>query len=147
VGADPGVAALQDIALLSGMYGMFGGILHAFALARSAGVGATRFAPTLRRWLASMDSTIETTAQQLDSGDYVTGVVSNLGMQAAAFANLVAAAEDQGVSPELITPMQSLLQRRVAQGHGDEDVVGVIELLTTTDDSPATTDDEENRTR
>jgi 3-hydroxyisobutyrate dehydrogenase-like beta-hydroxyacid dehydrogenase len=129
VGADPGAAALQDIALLSGMYGMMSGFLHAFALVRSAGVEATEFAPMLQRWLASMGGLVEQTARQVDSGDHVTGVVSNLAMQAAGFANIVAAAEDQGISPELLTPLRSLFDRRLAQGFGHEDVTGVIDLL------------------
>jgi 3-hydroxyisobutyrate dehydrogenase-like beta-hydroxyacid dehydrogenase len=131
VGSDPGAAALQDIALLSGMYGMMSGFLHAFALVRSAGVEATAFAPMLQRWLAGMDGLVEREARRIDTGDYATGVVSNLAMQAAGYANLVTAAEEQGVSPELITPLRSLFDRRVAAGHGHEDVTGVIDLLPT----------------
>ncbi|MFE5870036.1 hypothetical protein ACFQ6V_15495 [Streptomyces roseifaciens] len=46
-GAEPGLAALLDIALLSGMYGLFSGVFHALALADSANVPAAEFVPLL----------------------------------------------------------------------------------------------------
>jgi 3-hydroxyisobutyrate dehydrogenase-like beta-hydroxyacid dehydrogenase len=54
VGADHGLAALYDIALLSAMYGASMGELHAFAMIRSAGVAAAEFAPLLQRWMATV---------------------------------------------------------------------------------------------
>lgn len=68
-------------------------------------------------------------AAQLESGDYGKGVVSNLAMQVAGNATLLATAEEQGVSPELLTPYMTLLERRLADGHGEEDPTGVVELL------------------
>jgi 3-hydroxyisobutyrate dehydrogenase-like beta-hydroxyacid dehydrogenase len=132
VAADPGGAALQDIALLSAMYGQMMGVLHAFALVRSGGVEATAFAPLLNSWLTAMSGFTEEAARQIDAGDYGGEVVSSLGMQAAAFGHLLQAATEQGVSPELIAPLEPLLQRRVADGHGAENVAGVVELLTIT---------------
>ena len=129
MGADPGLAALYDLALLSGMYGVYGGILHAFALVRSAGVAATEFAPMLSRWLDGMGDLIDDTAAQIDSDDYATGVVSNLAMQTAAFPNFFEVAREQGISTDLIAPLYGFMQRRVADGYGHEDVTGVIELL------------------
>jgi 3-hydroxyisobutyrate dehydrogenase-like beta-hydroxyacid dehydrogenase len=129
VGADAGLAALHDIALLSGMYGMFVGSLHALALVRSAGIGATTFAPLLRRYIESMVGFVDGAAEQIDKQDYTIGVVSNMGMQSTAFVNLIDTARDQGVSPELLAPLGPLMARRVAAGHGDEDLAGVVELL------------------
>lgn len=129
LGDDPGFAALHDIALLSGMYGMIGGTLHAFALIRSAGLSTREFAPLLNRWLQAMSVWPAGAAEQIDAGDYGKDVVSNLGMQAAAFANFFTSAEEAGISAELLAPLNSLMQRRVADGHGQEDLTGVIELL------------------
>ncbi len=131
VGGDHGLAALYDIALLSAMYGAGMGELHAFAMVRSAGVKATEFAPLLQRWTAMVGGFHERTAELVDSRDYTRDVVSSLGMQAAAYHNLIDAAHEQGVSPELIAPLYPLMLRRVAEGHGHEDNVGVIELLFT----------------
>ncbi|UMP04717.1 NAD(P)-dependent oxidoreductase [Amycolatopsis sp. EV170708-02-1] len=129
LGADPGLAPLHDIALLSGMYGYFVGVIQAYALVGSAGVKAREFAPLLRGWLDAMGGFLERSAEQIDDGDYVTDVVSNIEMQAAAYPNLAQAAKDQGISAELLTPLQSLMDKRVADGHGAEDLIGVIELL------------------
>jgi 3-hydroxyisobutyrate dehydrogenase-like beta-hydroxyacid dehydrogenase len=129
LGDDPGFAALQDLALLSGMYGMITGTLHAFALVRSAGVSTREFAPLLSRWVSGMGGWPAAAAEQIDAGDYGKDVVSNLGMQAAAYVNFFTAAEEQGISAELLAPLNSLMQRRVADGYGHEDLTGVIELL------------------
>ncbi|MER7011334.1 NAD(P)-binding domain-containing protein [Saccharopolyspora sp. NPDC000359] len=129
LGEDPGLAPLHDIALLCGMYGMFGGALHAFALVRSAGRSAAEFAPMVRRYVETMGVHAEAMAARIDAGDYANDVTSNLAMQAAAYGNFLVAAEEAGVSTELITPVHSLLQRRVADGHGHEDTASLVELL------------------
>ncbi|KAA5832014.1 NAD(P)-binding domain-containing protein [Saccharopolyspora hirsuta] len=129
LGDDAGAAALQDLALLSGMYGVIAGALHAFALVRSTGGSTREFAPLLSEWLQGMVTWPVAAAEQIDAGDYGENVVSNLGMQAAGFANHFIAAEEQGISAELLRPLHELMQRRVADGHGHEDVVGVVELL------------------
>ncbi|MDA3647600.1 NAD(P)-binding domain-containing protein [Saccharopolyspora indica] len=129
LGEDPGLAPLHDIALLNSMYGMFGGVLHAFALVRSAGGSAAEFAPMARRYVDTMGAYAEVMAARIDAGDYADDVTSNLAMQAAAYANFLDTAEEAGVSTELITPIHSLLQRRVADGHGHEDTASLVELL------------------
>ncbi|MGW0988181.1 NAD(P)-dependent oxidoreductase [Streptomyces sp. NPDC002486] len=129
VGADPGFAALHDVALLSAMSGMFAGIAHAFALIRPEDIAPKDFAPLLVDWLTAMAPAAHQSAEGLHSGDYTRDVVSNLAMQVAGNATLLRTAEEQGVSPELLTPYMRLMERRLAQGHGDEDGTGVVELL------------------
>ncbi|MEU5390872.1 NAD(P)-dependent oxidoreductase [Streptomyces tibetensis] len=131
VGADPGFAALHDVALLSAMSGMFAGIAHAFALIRPEDIAPKDFAPLLVDWLTAMAPAAHQSAERLQSGDYTRGVVSNLAMQVAGNATLLRTAEEQQVSPELLTPYTELMERRLAQGHGDEDETGVVELLDT----------------
>ncbi|MER8221074.1 NAD(P)-binding domain-containing protein [Streptomyces sp. NPDC094143] len=129
VGTDPGFAALHDVALLSAMNGMFAGMLHAFALVRPEDIAPNDFAPLLADWLTAMAPAVHQTAEQLHSGDYTKGVVSSLAMQAAGVPTFLRTAEEQRVSPELLTPYLELMRRRVAQGHGNEDGTGMIELL------------------
>jgi 3-hydroxyisobutyrate dehydrogenase-like beta-hydroxyacid dehydrogenase len=130
LGTDPGLAALHDLALLSGMYGMFGGALHALALVRSENVEASEFTSLLLiPFLDAMADGLAHAARQIDAGDYVLDVTANLEMQAAAYPNLIRASQDQGVAVDLIAPMQALMERRVADGHGDEDIAGLIELI------------------
>jgi hypothetical protein len=68
-------------------------------------------------------------AEHLESGDYTQGVVSNLAMMVEGNATLLRTAEEQGVSPELLTPFMDLMARRLADGHPDESTAGVIDLL------------------
>ncbi|MEU3255107.1 NAD(P)-binding domain-containing protein [Streptomyces sp. NPDC006997] len=129
VGADPGFAALHDVALLSAMYGMFAGAAHAFALIRREDIDPVSFAPLLADWLAAMAPAVHQTAAQLRSGDYTQGVVSPLAMQVAGTPTFLSTAEQQGVSPELLTPYFALLRRRLEEGGGAEDLTGVVDLL------------------
>ncbi|MEV6805445.1 NAD(P)-binding domain-containing protein [Streptomyces sp. NPDC051132] len=130
-GADAGLAALYDVALLSGMYGMFAGLTHAFALVRGTEVAPENLAAPLVRWLDAMAGSAHDTAARLTSGDYTTGVVSHLAMQVAGSETLVRTAAEQGVSAELLTPFLELMRRRLADGHGAEDTTGLVDLLRT----------------
>ncbi|GAB3428771.1 NAD(P)-dependent oxidoreductase [Flindersiella endophytica] len=126
VGVDPGFAALHDVALLSAMDGMFAGVTHAFALVHKENIAPKEFAPLLAGWLGAMASFVGRMAERLESGDYTTGVVSNLAMQAVGSATLERTAEEQGVSNELLAPYHDLMRRRVDAGHGDEDGAGLV---------------------
>jgi hypothetical protein len=129
VGADPGLAALHDVALLSAMDGMFAGVAHAFALIRSERLPAGDVAPLLVEWLTAMLPSVYRTAEQLDRADYTTGVTSGLAMQVTGNATLLRTAAEQGVSDELLRPWADLLARRLAGGHGAEDTTGVVDEL------------------
>ncbi|MFF9853590.1 NAD(P)-dependent oxidoreductase [Streptomyces litmocidini] len=130
VGEDAGFAALHDVALLSGMYGMFAGAAHAFALIRREDIDPVAFAPLLSGYLSAMaDPYVLQTADRLKSGDLTTGVVSRLAMQVAGTPTFLATAEGQGVSTELLRPYFELMRRRLDVGSGEEDLTGVVDLL------------------
>ncbi|MBF6167359.1 NAD(P)-dependent oxidoreductase [Streptomyces gardneri] len=129
VGADAGFAALYDIALLSGMWGMFAGAAHAFALIGGEDISPVEFAPLLVGYQQAMAGYAYGTAAQLASGDYAEDVESNLAMMVTTNATLLRTAAEQGVSPELLTPFMALMQRRVAEGGGNESTTGVVDLL------------------
>ncbi|MEU8216942.1 NAD(P)-binding domain-containing protein [Micromonospora taraxaci] len=129
VGEDAGFAALYDVALLSAMYGMFAGAAHAFALIRREDIDPAALAPLLADWLVAMAPTVHHTADQLRHGDYTRGVVSRLAMQVAGTPTFLSTAEGQGVSTELLSPYFDLMRRRLAEGGGEEDLTGVIDML------------------
>lgn len=130
VGADPGHAALYDVALLSAMTGMFAGITHAFALVGGEKeLDLARFAGLLTEWLAAMAPAGQEMAAPLAGGDHTEGVTSNLAMMAAANDTFLATAREQAVDPGLLVPYMELMRRRVAQGHGDEGLSGLVPLL------------------
>lgn len=129
LGADAGLAPLYDLALLTGMWGMFAGALHATALVGTEKVEAREFMLLLVPWINAMTGGLPSMAEQVDTGDYTKEVVSNLGMQAVAYVNLIEASQAQGVSTELIAPMHDLMKRGVGAGHGNADLSSLIELL------------------
>ncbi|MGP4114218.1 NAD(P)-binding domain-containing protein [Streptomyces sp. 4N509B] len=133
VGADPGAASALDLALLTAMYGLFGGFLQALAMVGAApwaGAG-TLSEFTMARvlpWLNGMMTGLPEMARQLDAGETVAAQ-SPLAMQAAAFDNLTDTCRALGVSPELIAPMGELLKRAVERGLGDGDLPSLVGLL------------------
>ncbi|KPI20771.1 6-phosphogluconate dehydrogenase NAD-binding protein [Actinobacteria bacterium OV450] len=132
VGEDPGHAALYDVALLSGMYGLFAGISHAFALIEGEDIAPKELAPLLSEWLGAMGFFVGNAADRLTSRDFTTGVVSNLAMQVAGSGTLLRTAAEQGVSAELLTPYLDLMRRRLdaaPEAHSGEDTAGAITLL------------------
>ncbi|MFI0779684.1 NAD(P)-dependent oxidoreductase [Streptomyces sp. NPDC021212] len=129
VGEDAGSAALHDAALLSAMTGMFAGVSHAFALMRGSEAAPREFAALLVEWLTAMAPSANGVATHLETGDYTLGVTSNLVMMVEGNGTLLRTAEEQGISPELLSPFMALMERRLAGGHGDEGTTGVIDLL------------------
>ncbi|MFR9722579.1 NAD(P)-dependent oxidoreductase [Streptomyces sp. MS19] len=131
VGEDAGLAALHDVALLTAMTGMFAGVTQAFALVGGADVAPGDFAGLLADWLGAMTGSVHEVAAQLEGGDLTKGVTSSLAMMAAGNGTLVRTAEEAGVGNELLAPFMALMERRVAQGHGDEGLAGLPGLLRT----------------
>jgi len=139
LGADPGLASLYDLALLSGMYGMFAGALHAIALVASERVPAASLTELLLPWLQAMTSGLPSLAEQVDTGDHSSE--SPLAMQAAALANIVEASRAQGISPELMLSIQRLVERGVAAGHGADDLSSLVGLVAGSGRTPVAVED------
>lgn len=129
VGEDPGLAALYDLSLLTGMYGMAAGVAQAFAMTGSEGIPAREFAPLLRDWVVAMtDGVVPGTAEALDTDQHLTDV-SNLAMNREAFPNFLQAYADQGLRADLFEPFQALLDRAVEAGHGADGFSRLVTLL------------------
>ncbi|MBF6291624.1 NAD(P)-dependent oxidoreductase [Nocardia farcinica] len=116
-GADAGLAALVDFALLSAMYAMYGGFFHGAALVGSAGISATDFAGRAGAWLTAMAQLLPRYGAVIDGGDYTTDV-QHLDFQKAAFDAIVRASRDAGVALDIVAPIKTLIDRQVADGHG-----------------------------
>ena len=129
LGADPGLASLHDLALLSGMYGVFAGFFHATALVGSEGIRSGSFLKLLAPWMAAMMGELPGYAKKIDSGRHDVDVVSNLGMQAASLDNILTASREQGVATDLLDPTLELFRRRAGAGFGHEDISGIFELI------------------
>ncbi|MFI1017345.1 NAD(P)-dependent oxidoreductase [Streptomyces sp. NPDC020965] len=128
VGADPGLAAVHDVALLTGMYGMTVGVMQAFALARTENIPAAELAGPLVEWIGAMLAGTPEEAAAIDSGKHLTDV-SSLTANQAALPNLMETFRDQGLSTAFFEPLRELLDRAVEQGHGTDGLSRLATLL------------------
>lgn len=128
VGADPGLAALYDMALLSMMYALYGGFLHALALVGTAKIDGATLTPYATRLITDVISWLPDFAREIDAGDYATEI-SSLDINRDGIGHIVAASEALGMSADVLRPMQSLIERRVAEGHGRDGLASLIEVV------------------
>ena len=64
----------------------------------------------------------------MEAGDHRTEV-SNLEVNRAGLETLVRTFREQGVKPDLLIPMKTILDQRVARGLGHEGLSGLVEEL------------------
>lgn len=127
-GTDPGLAALHDLALLTGMYGMVLGVMQAFALVRTENIPATEFSELLVPWIGAMLAGAPEWAEAIDSGRHLTDV-SSIAVNHAAFPNFLAAFRDQGVRADLFEPFQAILDRAMTEGYEADGLSRIADLL------------------
>ncbi|ARF63967.1 dehydrogenase [Streptomyces violaceoruber] len=97
VGADPGLAALQDVALLSAMTAMFAGARHAAALVAEAGIDQKAFGALVAEWLTAMAPSTAAYAGGPAPEDPTSAAVAEAGDAA-----LLRTAREQGVDTALL---------------------------------------------
>ncbi|MER7047900.1 NAD(P)-dependent oxidoreductase [Streptomyces jumonjinensis] len=127
-GTDPGFAAVHDLALLTGMYGMYMGVLQAFALARTENIPAAGLAGPLTEWIGAMLTGIGQDAEAIDSGEHLTDV-SSIAVNRAAIPNFTATFRAQGLTTAFFEPLQELLDRAAEQGHEADGLSRLVDLL------------------
>jgi 3-hydroxyisobutyrate dehydrogenase-like beta-hydroxyacid dehydrogenase len=126
-GTDAGQASLYDMAILAGMYTMFAGFMHGAAMVGSDGGSATDFAARATPFMAAMTEAFGEFGAIIDSRDY-----AGEGQQSLEFSDLgdlLQASADQGVSLEVLEPVQRLIRRQIDAGHGDEGFARIYEEL------------------
>ncbi|GAB2924631.1 NAD(P)-dependent oxidoreductase [Streptomyces mayteni] len=128
VGTDPTLASVQDMAVLSAMYGMFGGFFHGLALAGTAGITAAEITVPMVRWLTSAVATLPEFAHDIDSRDYTTDT-STIDINRWGLAAILTAGRERGLDDRLLAPLLDLYERQAAQGHGAASVARAIESL------------------
>jgi 3-hydroxyisobutyrate dehydrogenase-like beta-hydroxyacid dehydrogenase len=126
LGEDAGRASAFDVAILSGMYGLIGGFLHAAALARAGGIKVTELTPMLLSWLADLHPALTTFAEEIDGGSY-DNAESSLAMNQSGLATLIRATEAQGVPFAALDSLKALVDRQVGEGHGALSLARAVE--------------------
>ncbi|MFD3513750.1 NAD(P)-dependent oxidoreductase [Streptomyces sp. NPDC058657] len=129
VGTDPSLTPVHDLALLSGMYGMFAGFFQAVALAETAGIKAEDITGHLIRWLGSAAAALPGFAAEIDSGDYDATDVSNISINAVGLANILSATRARGIGTELLDPLETALRQQLEAGHGAASLSRTIESV------------------
>ncbi|MDP4534732.1 NAD(P)-binding domain-containing protein [Alkalimonas collagenimarina] len=128
VGADPAMAQLFDLAMLSAMFGMFGGYLHAAALLESEQVPAREVTPMIMSLLQAMVGLLPHIAEEIDTKPNLQPD-SNNAMMAVALKNVVEGSIEQGIEPSLLEPIRALFARGVANGLGARDIAALVPLF------------------
>lgn len=126
LGADAGRASGYDVAILSGMYGLLGGFLHAAALARAGGIRVTELTPMLLSWLEDLQPALTTFAEEIDAGSY-DNAESSIAMNRSGVATLIRATEAQGVPFAGLDALQALVDLQIDSGHGEASLSRVVE--------------------
>ncbi|MEE1751915.1 NAD(P)-dependent oxidoreductase [Streptomyces sp. SP18CS02] len=128
VGPAPALSSVYDTALLSGMYGMFAGFFQAVALAGTEGIEAAAVTSPLVRWLTAAADALPAFAEEIDRGEYTTAT-SNLEINAVGLRNILATTQEQGLSTDLLAPLQRLFDDQVDSGHASSSLSRTIESL------------------
>ncbi len=131
MGADPGLASLYDLALLSAMYGQFAGASHALALVGTEKADLAEFAASLLApWLTATTVALPLLAQgNGTSTQAVEESVSPPDMQAVAIVNTVTASNAQNVDKALLSHLAIPLRDLIGQSAHDRDLAGMVDLI------------------
>ncbi|MFG1790248.1 NAD(P)-dependent oxidoreductase [Nocardia sp. NPDC049149] len=126
LGADHGLSALYDMAMLSLMWSVLNGFLHGAALLGTAQVDAATLAPFLNQGLQTMRGWLTATAEQIDAGAY-PAVNATIDIHLASMAHLVEESEAAGVNAELPMLARAFADRAAAEGRGGAGYAALIE--------------------
>ncbi|MFF9913940.1 NAD(P)-dependent oxidoreductase [Streptomyces sp. NPDC013457] len=128
LGPDAGLASLYDAGLLGLMWSVFGGWLHATALAGADGVPARDFTAVATRWLSTVSWFMTGYAEQIDAGEY-PGADATIDVQVAAIGHLLHAGEERGIDDRLPRLHLELMRAAVEAGHGGDSYARIIEAF------------------
>ncbi|MFC8275035.1 NAD(P)-dependent oxidoreductase [Streptomyces sp. NPDC057271] len=128
LGPDAGLASLYDAGLLGLMWSVFGGWLHATALAGADGVPARDFTAVATRWLSTVSWFMTGYAEQIDAGEY-PGADATIDVQVAAIGHLLHAGEARGIDDRLPRLHLELMRAAVEAGHGGDSYARIIEAF------------------
>ncbi|MCX4982711.1 NAD(P)-dependent oxidoreductase [Streptomyces sp. NBC_00572] len=128
LGADAGRASLYDAGLLGLMWSVFGGWLHATALAGADEVPARDFTAVATRWLRTVSWFMTGYAEQIDAGEY-PGEDATIDVQTVAISHLLHAAEARGIDNRLPELHLELMRAAVEAGHGGDSYARIIEAF------------------
>lgn len=127
-GTDAGHAAAEFNAQVAMGYEVLIGFLHTLSLVESEGMDVEAFTERLAGSLDGYAGLLKMMAGAIKSGAYGPDLGS-LDVQAALMDDLIGHREAAGVEAVRMREVKSLMDRRIAQGHGDQGFSSMYELL------------------
>ncbi|MQA09066.1 MAG: NAD(P)-dependent oxidoreductase [Pseudonocardiaceae bacterium] len=128
LGADAGLACLYDLALLGMWYEVEVGYLHTLAMLGDEQVDATEFAPFATELLTHVVGSLADTAREVRDGHYPRGA-AYLREHAPVLRQAVQMRQRRGADVARLEHIEGLVAQRIADGHSDDGLTGVIEAI------------------
>jgi 3-hydroxyisobutyrate dehydrogenase-like beta-hydroxyacid dehydrogenase len=128
VGDDPGMAAAADLAWLSFLYGSMLGMLQGAAFLEAERVNPSVVFDAVASFNVEIAAEAAYARGLIRRGEY-GGNQATLDVHLAAIEHIVAAAGESGVDSGLVKLVRDLTARAVADGHGDEEIAALFEVL------------------
>ncbi|WP_159029970.1 NAD(P)-dependent oxidoreductase [Streptomyces marincola] len=129
VGADPGIASLFELAMLSLFFEVWTGYLHVLALIRHEGVPAGDFAPVAARTFGEISHLLPLIAQQVDSGDHDPAAYGGVAEQAAFTDTVIELRRTRGIDTTRLEHLKALMERAITEGKGEQGMSALFETL------------------
>jgi 3-hydroxyisobutyrate dehydrogenase-like beta-hydroxyacid dehydrogenase len=127
-GADAGAAAVEFNAQVAMGYEMLIGFLHVLRLVRAEGGDVAASGARLAGSVAAYPPLLTAIAEAVASGEYPPDL-GPLRVQAALMDDLIHHRESVGVEAVRMRQVKELMDRRIADGHGDQGFSSLFELL------------------
>lgn len=127
-GEDPGSAAVEFMAQVAVGYEFLIGFLHTLRLVRAEGVDVAEFAERVAASLTGYQPLLTSFGKAVASGEYGPDLGS-LDVQAALMDDMISHRESLGVESVRMREVKELMDRRIADGHGDQGFSSLFELL------------------
>ena len=123
LGTNVSAASALDLAWLCDSYGRFLAVTHAACLCESEGVGVDEFAS-----LFEEDSDIRDDANIIHSADF-ENCTATLRVWRAALQRIQTQGQDAGINTDFPDYVDSLLEKAVDAGYGEEHVMAMVKIL------------------
>jgi 3-hydroxyisobutyrate dehydrogenase-like beta-hydroxyacid dehydrogenase len=128
-GADPGLAAVSDAALLAFFFATVAGFLYGANVSRAAGIDIAEYLALADPFFKSfITEAVAETAERIAGGRYGEAQSSTDTDVAAIDLLIVDASRDVGVDPALMAAISDAFGRIVAAGRGDEAIAALADL-------------------
>ncbi|MBZ2198632.1 NAD(P)-dependent oxidoreductase [Occultella gossypii] len=127
-GDDAGLAAVEFLAQVAVGYEFLIGLLHTLNLVNAEGVDVAKFAQRVAASIGGYVPLVNAFGTAISNGEYAPDLGS-LNVQAALMDDLISHRESLGIEAVRMREVKMLMDRRIADGHGDQGLSSLFELL------------------